>query len=69
MVHKARLHKIGQGERVILTVLAHVGVQVLLGAELVCELLWAEGLLVRTLLCWLMGADKHLCVVYHGRSE
>ena len=65
MADKARLHKIGQGARVILTVLAHVGVQVLLGAELVRELLWAEGLLVRALLCWLMGAYQHLCVVYH----
>ena len=51
---------------VILTVLAHVDVQVLLGAELVRELLGTEALSELTLLCWFMGADLHLCILHHA---
>ena len=46
--------------------LAHVDVQVLLGAELVRELFWAEALPELSLLSLVMGADLHLLVVHHA---
>ena len=49
-----------------LTVLAHVGVQVLLRAELVCELFGAEAFPELTLLSRFIGADLHFLVVHHA---
>ena len=45
--------------------LAHIDVQVLLGAELVCELLGAEALPIFALLGWIMWADLHFLILDH----
>ena len=63
--HITRLYRLCQGGKVALTMLAHIDVQVLLGAELVRELLRAERLPIFALLYFISWTDLHLLIFDH----